>query len=224
MSDKERRRRAKHRRILDAALAEFARNGYSGASMQAIAKRAGVSKPTLYQYFGQKNALLAAVLDEGKSELLAPFENTGDKPLVAVLWHFAWTYAGFVLRADMLSLARLIIGEAERLPDVARDYQQYGPLKALAGVVTYLEGRKSAGVVGFEDAELAAQNLWSLILSAPREHLLHNPDKKLDRDALARSIVNGLEVFLKAYSTNIALDIATLADIALNDKRGRRNE
>ena len=220
MSDKEQRRRAKHRSILDAALAEFARNGFSGASMQGIATRAGVSKPTLYQYFGQKQALLVAVLDAGKSELLAPFENAHGRPMVAVLWEFAWTYAAFVLRPDMLSLARLIIGEAGRLPDLARDYQRAGPLKALAGIAAYLETQEQAGAVTFQDAELAAQNLWALILSAPREHLLHNPDQSPDQKALKRHITNGLEVFLKAYSTRVTLDIAALADIASKDKRG----
>ena len=220
MADKDHKRRVKQDRILAAALAEFARNGFSGASMQGIATRAGVSKPTLYQYFGGKQALLGAVLEVGKSELLAPFENARGTPMVQVLWQFAWTYAAFVLRPDMLSLARLIIGEAERSPQVAHEYQRAGPLRALAGIAAYLQAQKHAGALDFADAELAAQNLWSLILSAPREDLLHNPGRPADPQALERHITNGLEVFLKAYSTRAALDMAALADIASNDKRG----
>ncbi len=216
-SEKEIRRREKHSRILDAALIEFSRNGFSGASMQAIAERARVSKPTLYQYFGQKNTLLAAVLDEGKSELLAPLENIEDKRLVEVLWQFSWAYADFVLRPDMLSLARLIIGEAEHLPNVARDYQHKRPMKALAGIETYLREQKAVGLLDFDDTEMAAQHLWSLILSAPREHHLHDPAEKLDQGELARYITNGLIVFLRAYSTNVEADIALLAHLAASD-------
>jgi pimeloyl-ACP methyl ester carboxylesterase/AcrR family transcriptional regulator len=217
LSGREIRRQAKRARILAAALAEFARNGFSGASMQAIAARAGVSKPTLYQYFGQKDALLGAVLDVGKSELLAPFENTQGQPLAKILWQFSWTYADFVLRPDMLSLARLIIGEAERLPEVARDYQAKGPLKALAGIVRFLQTQKAAGMLKFDDAEMAAQHLWSLILSPTRERLMHHPNERPDRDTLARHITHGLKVFLMAYSTNAAADIATLEDVAKGD-------
>ena len=218
LSAKETRRLAKRQRILDAALAEFAKNGFSGASMQVISERAGVSKPTLYQYFGNKQALLAAVLDVGKSELLAPLQNTGDRPLVEVLWQFSWTYAEFVLRPDMLSLARLIIGEAERLPQVAHEYQDNGPRKALAGTIAYLDRQRARGALRFHDGELAAQNLWSLILSTPREHCLHHPQDRPQREALKRYIVNGLGVFLRAYSTDINTHLQDLARIAAEDE------
>ena len=51
-------RLTKQRRIPDAALRVFAATGYSGASMEAIAAEAEVSKPTLYQSFGSKEQLL----------------------------------------------------------------------------------------------------------------------------------------------------------------------
>jgi len=214
LSSKEARRRAKHDRILDAALAEFAKHGFSGASMRAIATRAGVSKPTLYQYFGHKQALLTAVLEVGKTELLAPLADTENRPMVTVLWEFSWVYAGFVLRPDMLSLARLIIGEAENLPDIARDYQTNGPRKALVGTIAFLLHQKQRGAIQFEDAELAAQNLWSLILSTPREHYLHHPADSPSHTTIARYIVNGLGVFLRAYSTDPQRHTADLSRIA----------
>jgi len=221
LSGKETRRLAKQQRILEAALVEFAKNGFSGASMQAIAERAGVSKPTLYQYFGNKQSLLAAVLNVGKSELLAPLQDTEGKPLVDVLWQFSWTYADFVLRPDMLSLARLIIGEAERLPDVARDYQNQGPQKALLGTIAFLLAQRGRGALQFQDAELAAQNLWSLILSAPREHCLHHPQDRPSQAELKRYILNGLGVFLRAYSTDVAKHTNDLARFAAQDERER---
>lgn len=217
LSDKENRRRAKHGRILDAALAEFAKNGFSGASMQAIAKRAGVSKPTLYQYFGHKQALLSAVLDVAKTELLAPLANTGNRPLVEVLWQFSWTYAESVLRPEMLSLARLIIGEAEHHPDVARRYQTKGPKPTLAGIVIFLRRQRDRGALQFEDAELAAQNLWSLILSAPRDYYLHHPQETPSRTEVARYITNGLGVFLRAYSTDAQRHTTDLSLITLQE-------
>ncbi|MCV6824806.1 MULTISPECIES: TetR/AcrR family transcriptional regulator [Halocynthiibacter] len=50
--------------ILTAALREFSEEGFSGARVDRIAKRAGVSKPLIYEYFGDKNAVYAAALRE----------------------------------------------------------------------------------------------------------------------------------------------------------------
>lgn len=55
------------RRLLDAAVDEFAEHGPAGARVDRIAKSAGVNKERIYQYFGDKDGLFQAVLD---SELL----------------------------------------------------------------------------------------------------------------------------------------------------------
>lgn len=52
------------RRILDAALIEFSQKGYSGARVDSIAAQAGVSKPMIYSYYGDKDDLYAAALRE----------------------------------------------------------------------------------------------------------------------------------------------------------------
>jgi AcrR family transcriptional regulator len=53
---------ATRRRILDAALAEFAAHGFAGARVDAIAQRAGANKRMLYAYFGGKRTLFAETL------------------------------------------------------------------------------------------------------------------------------------------------------------------
>ena len=50
------------RQILDAALIEFSDHGFGGARVDAIAERSGASKPMIYSYFGDKNALYEAAL------------------------------------------------------------------------------------------------------------------------------------------------------------------
>lgn len=204
------RKSQKRDRILRAALGEFSKNGYAGASMVAIAKRAGVSKPTLYQYIGQKDDIFRAVLEQGRAAILAPLEVAADKDMVGVLWEFAWAYADYVLHPETLSIARLIIGEAERLPDIALQYHQNGPAQALAGIAAYIEAKRAAGVLRFENSDLAAEHLWSLILSGPRNHALHFPADLPSEAELHRSIQSGLQAFLRAYSVNVAQDLGAL--------------
>lgn len=91
--DAERTRRA----ILEAALVEFSEKGHSAARMDAVADAAGVSKPMIYSYFGDKDALYSAALREayvqireGEKELqlgdLAPIEA------VRTLVHFTFDH------------------------------------------------------------------------------------------------------------------------------------
>lgn len=65
--------------ILQAALEEFSTYGHSGARVERIASTAGVSKPLIYDYFGDKDAIYAAALKEayvqireGESQLIWP--------------------------------------------------------------------------------------------------------------------------------------------------------
>jgi pimeloyl-ACP methyl ester carboxylesterase/AcrR family transcriptional regulator len=199
-SPKTAKKSEKRARILAAALSEFSKNGFSGASMQSIATRAKVSKPTLYQYIGQKDAIFRAVLEQGRETILAPFERTAGKDLVTVLWDFSWAYADYVLHRDNLSIARLIIGEAERVPDIARQFHETGPAQAQAGIAAFLDQQRDEGLLAFDEPQLAAEHLWSLILSGPRNHALHFPNDLQSKDTIEISIFTGLQVFLRAYS------------------------
>ena len=52
------------RQLLDAATAEFAREGYDGANINGISRAAGFAKGTIYNYFSSKRALMLALIDE----------------------------------------------------------------------------------------------------------------------------------------------------------------
>jgi TetR/AcrR family transcriptional regulator, mexJK operon transcriptional repressor len=210
LSRRQQNRIERERRVLDAALKVFSEAGYSGTTMDAVALEAGLSKPTLYQYFESKEALFSAMLLGERDQMLDAFQHPTGRGMVADLYEFAWDYADTVLRPDLLSLARLIIGEVQRFPEIGRAYQQSGPDRLLAGIIEYLLARRADGQLVFDDPELAAEDLWGLILSAPRTQLLYKPDAAPGRAELARFVHNGLRVFLRAYSTKPGEDLASL--------------
>ena len=199
----------KRERIRLAAHQEFCENGFGGASMDRIAARANVSKPTLYQYFGGKDVLLDAVLEAGRNQIVAPL-LVRKGTLVERLWRFSWIYADFVLRPDMLSLARLILGEAARRPQTAMAYHQNGPGRAFESLVDFVREADANSELATDVPDLAAQNLWSLILSGMRDHCLHYTEDRPSQAELLRNIGHGLEVFLKAYGTQPAAQITDL--------------
>ena len=210
LSRRESNKLEKEQRILAAALRVFSSQGYSGAVLDHIAAEAGVSKPTLYQYFGNKEALFSAVLDDASGQILQPFTKTAGKPMVTVLLDFGFHYADFVLRPDLLSLTRLVIGEAERFPEIRRNYHRSRPQQALSGIIAYLQTLTAEGKLEVEDFELAANDLWSLMLSTLRDLYLHIPDLAMSPAEIHRYLFNGIRVFLKAYSTNADADLAEL--------------
>ncbi len=63
-----RRRRRKEARpgeLIEAGLAEFAEKGFAATRLEDVARRAGVSKGTIYRYFESKEALFQAALRRG---------------------------------------------------------------------------------------------------------------------------------------------------------------
>ena len=69
---------ARRAQLLDVARRVFARDGYRGASMEAIAEAAGVTKPVLYQHFPSKHALYWSLLESELGQLTAALERAFD--------------------------------------------------------------------------------------------------------------------------------------------------
>lgn len=115
--------------ILQAALEEFSDVGLAGARMDRIAERAGVSKPMIYDYFGDKNAVYAATLREayvqirrGETKLQLDTREPEDaiRALVFFTMSHFWNNPWFI---SMLNTENLLGGETVRNLEDATDIQ-----------------------------------------------------------------------------------------------------
>jgi AcrR family transcriptional regulator len=102
------------RSVLDAALAVFAQQGYHGATIEAVARRSGTPRPTVYELFGGKGPLFDAVLDDAAdrvyARLSASFTESAAFPLEAFVRHnFAAVFDLFELDRDAVTV--LLIAE-----------------------------------------------------------------------------------------------------------------
>jgi AcrR family transcriptional regulator len=70
----------RRRQVLDAAVAVFSEEGFHGASMEAVAARAGVSKPLVYAHGGSKEELFAACLHREADRLLRSVQAAAGAP------------------------------------------------------------------------------------------------------------------------------------------------
>jgi AcrR family transcriptional regulator len=75
-------------RILSAALQEFAANGFAGARVDAIARRAAINKRMLYHYFGNKEHLFREVLRRKITERQASAEGLSGDPAESLPFWF----------------------------------------------------------------------------------------------------------------------------------------
>lgn len=115
--------------ILQAALEEFSDVGLSGARVDRIAKRAGVSKPMIYDYFGDKNAVYAAALREAYvrirgGEMELQLDTREPEDAIRALLHFTmdhfWKNPWFI---RMLNTENLLGGQTISNLDDAAEIQ-----------------------------------------------------------------------------------------------------
>lgn len=110
--------------ILIGAMQEFMTCGYAAASMDRIAVAAGVSKPTLYNYFQGKEGLFTALIQQmSQSERLLDEERFLQQPIRDSMKMLAINFLDkFSGEQPLLNLFRLIIGESGRFPDLAQTF------------------------------------------------------------------------------------------------------
>src|SRR5262245_5891826 len=118
-----RRREARPAEIIEAALAVFVERGFAAARLDDIARRAGVTKGTLYLYFADKEALLRAAVEtyvvprvRAVQAALADDRRDAASSLAAAVERWIQVLADPRLSA----MPKLIIGEAGTFPDFAR--------------------------------------------------------------------------------------------------------
>lgn len=179
------------RAVARAARQLFIERGYDRASLDEIARRAQVSKPTIYAHYGDKAALFSHVLSEACSQLLAPIVDAAgiEQPAAQVLADLARSYRRTVLAPEMLALHRRVIAEADRFPDIGRQFFAAGPAVAHAGLADFLAARHARGEIHCPEPEIAAEIFAAMVLGPLRLRLLFgvscaesgiDPDRELD--------------------------------------------
>ena len=114
---------SKRRQILDGARKVFMDLGFDGASMNEIARSAGVSKGTLYVYFADKNRLFEAIVeDEALEQGKVVFNFDPARDAETTLREFGRAYMVLLCRPGGGSWIRTVMAIAERMPEVGRRY------------------------------------------------------------------------------------------------------
>jgi TetR/AcrR family transcriptional regulator, mexJK operon transcriptional repressor len=179
-------------RILDASTHLFLSLGYGATSIEAVARRARISKRTFYHRFRDKPALFVAVVHRIIDRLRPP----ADVPLLeGDLQEILRRLAGIILRAALspqaIALNRMIVAESGRFPKLAAvtTGATEEAIRLIAGV---LDREARAGNLALDNPTFAAQQFLYMIIALPQRRALGfgAPMSSAEIDAWARDVVN----------------------------------
>lgn len=197
----------KRRAIVGAAQGRFLAEGYD-TSVDAIAADAAVSKATVYNHFGSKEALFIAVITDALDAALGETVEearrqlaTTDDPLAALAATTRALVRG-VTQSDVLALRNLVTGELRRFPELGEAWGSSGPGRAATMLAEVLRGFENQGKLRIPDVEVAIVQLLSLTLYP---HLITNSyGKRLSAKTTDSLIESGVEMFLSYYRDSAA--------------------
>jgi len=193
---------AKRRQILEGARAVFLAQGFDAASMGEIARKAGVSKGTLYVYFASKEQLFQVMaVEECRAQAEQIFSlDSADHDVEAVLTRLGNDFMGFLCRPSRISPLRTVIAISDRMPEIGRQFYETGPKVGTARVSRYLEDQVKAGVLAIEDCETAAAQFLDACQSTLFKPLLFNCAPPPPPDRVRHVVGMAVRAFLAAYT------------------------
>lgn len=192
---------AKRRQVLDGARKVFLTDGFDGASMNEIARVAGVSKGTLYVYFDSKEELFAALIREEKreqAEQLCQFA-AAEPDLRSALQSLGVRLLELVLRPSAIDRFRTVLAVGAKFPRVARAFYESGPEFGVKRLAEFLNSHVESGDLVIDDAETAAIHFIEMCKA---HHLLKavlGVSARPTAAELEGHVGKAVEVFLKAY-------------------------
>ena len=156
---------AKARQIIDGARKVFLADGFDGASMNDIARVAGVSKGTIYSYFPSKEALFAALVREDRraqAEQLGAYDDH-DGQVDQVLRRMGVGLMQVMLDPAHVAQVRTIIAAASKFPEIGRVFYEAGPQFGQERLAVWLRRKVAEGVLAIEDCDTAAVHFINLV-------------------------------------------------------------
>ena len=166
--------------ILKGATKEFLQNGYAATSMDKVAKSAGVSKATVYSYFGDKESLFNALIQDlvkDEFQQMMNLEASGsleEDPKVVLSVIANKMLAKAKSDRSFQDFIRIIIGESGRFPELAKAYVNNVVKPAIEILTKYF---KSHPALELPDPEAAVRvMLGTMVYFVMLQEMMHGKD------------------------------------------------
>jgi AcrR family transcriptional regulator len=192
---------AKRRQVMEGAREIFMSAGFDAASMNDIARAAGVSKGTLYAYFDSKVALFEALIREDRAH--QPERNTmfpaDERDPAKALAIYGRALVAHVTRSDALTQARVVAFAAAKFPRLGQAFYEAGPAFGVRMLKDRFDAFVAAGTLEIDDTVLAARQFIDLCLGDVLKRLLFMVVASLSEEEIGLTADSAVEMFMKAY-------------------------
>jgi AcrR family transcriptional regulator len=191
---------SKRRQILDGARKVFMDLGFDGASMNEIARSAGVSKGTLYVYFADKNRLFEAIVeDEALEKSKIAYNLDPRRDAETTLREFGRAYIGAMCRPGGGSSIRTVMAIAERMPEVGRQFYENVLAKTINRLADYLQAHVGPNDLAIDDCGLAAAQFLQMCQATLFLPFVFQAEPAPSAERIAQVVDSATRIFLKTY-------------------------
>lgn len=192
-----------HANVVAAATRVFLRRGYRRASMDAIAREAGVSKQTIYNNFGNKESLFAAIARERCDRLIAALDipDADTRAVEDVLVSMGRQFLELMLDPASLDLYRTLIAEANRFPELGRLSYDTGPRRAEEALAGFLAAQSSRGRIAVANPRRAAEQFFGMLKGNVQLRALLGVEVEKARGDIDQLAADAVALFLRALRT-----------------------
>lgn len=195
------KRGRKFDQVLEGAREIFMSDGFEGASVDDIARAAGVSKATLYSYFPDKRLLFMEV---AKAECIRQADSAvetidPDAPAATVLKEAAWQMVHFFTSDFGQRVFRLCVAESDRFPELGREFYNSGPALVRDRLIEFMNCAIDRGELKIDDLPLAADQFHELCKADLFPRLVFSMDTSFDDTEKKRIVEGAVRTFLAAY-------------------------
>ena len=170
----------------------FLERGYAGVSLADVMAQAGGSFRELYREFGSKEGLFLAAMSHVCEEVLAPWQDLDLErlPTGEALVLFGKAVLSTLLSPRLLSLHRLVLAEAARVPELAKVWYEEGPTATNEALGLFLTKRSQTERLFLEDPDLEASLLInSMVNTLQLRQLVGIPVTEAEIDFQVRAAV-----------------------------------
>jgi AcrR family transcriptional regulator len=192
--------RVKNEAILDAASDVVFERGLA-APLDEIARRAGVSKQTIYNHYGSKAELVRALIERRTKLIAAPLDMPGahEHPVEA-LAAFARMLLQTIAMERGVALVRLLVAAAPNEPEMARALLPTGPRGSRALLAGFLEREARVGRLAIGDAREAADFFAGMVVSHHQVQALLGLPSELTAERIDHIAREAARRFVRAYA------------------------
>lgn len=186
--------------ILNNARDLFLAHGFDGTSIDRIAESARVSRQTIYNNFESKEALFRELAGALADHVVQPLldEEPHSDDIEVTLTALAERGLPLAVLPESLALHRLVVAEAPKFPDVARQIYENGPARAAKALAAYLKMQDERGVLDIKDPELAAEHFFGMLLGHRQFRALLGVEERRDLSDTERA-AELARAFIRAY-------------------------